>query len=141
MQVVMRPEGLTHALSCSCRKHQLFGVLRGCEFVAVKTAIEQVEDLRHKLHMMGILVDGPTKVFCDNESVFKSATKSEATHKKKHNAIAHCRTREAVAAGIVRMAWEDGSFDMADVLTKLLSAPRLHTFTSCILDWVPKWDF
>ena len=73
----------------------------------MKTAIEEVEGLHCKLRMMCILIDEPTTVFCDNELVFKSATRSEATLKKKHNTIAHHRTREAVAAGIVRMAWED----------------------------------
>ena len=73
----------------------------------------------YKLHMMGILINGPTNVFCDNELVFKSATRSKATLKKKHNAVAHHRTREAVAAGIVCIAWEDERFNLADILTAL----------------------
>ena len=113
----------------------------GSEFVAMKTAIEQVEGLRYKLRMMGIPIDGPTNVFCDNESVFKSATRSEATLKKKHNAIACHRTREAVAAGIVRIAWEDGRFNLADVLTKLLPGPRLRTLIGCIPDLISKTGF
>ena len=105
----------------------------GSEFVAMKTAIEQVEGLRYKLRMMGIPIDGATDVFCDNESVFKNATHPESTLKKKHNAIAYHRTREAIAAGIVRVAWEDGRFNLADVLTKLLPGPRLRELVSCIL--------
>jgi hypothetical protein len=105
----------------------------GSEFVAMKTAIEQIEALRYKLRMMGIPVDGPTSVFCDNESVFKNVTKPESTLKKKHNAIAYHRVREAVAAGIVRIAWEDGRFNLADVLTKLMPGPRLRQLISCIL--------
>ena len=54
--------------------------------------------------------------------------------KKKHNAIAYHRTREAVAAGIVRIAWEDGRFNLADALTNLLAGPRLRQLISCILD-------
>ena len=84
--------------------------------------------------MMGIPLDGPTNVFCDNESVFKNATRPESTLKKKHNAIAYHRVREAVAAGVVRIAWEDGRFNLADVLTKLLSGPHLKELISCILD-------
>ena len=57
-----------------------------------------------------------------------------AAIKKKHNAIAYHRTREAVAAGIVRIAWEDGRFNLADVLTKLLPGPRLKQLIGCILD-------
>ena len=106
----------------------------GSEFVAMKTAVEQVEAMRYKLRMMGVPVDGPTNVFCDNESVFKNATRTESTLKKKHNAIAYHRTREAIAAGIIRVAWEDGRFNIADVLTKLLAGPKLRQLISCILD-------
>ena len=83
--------------------------------------------------MMGVPVDGPTSVFCDNESVFKNSTRPESTLKKKHNAIAYHRTREAIAAGIVRVAWEDGRFNLADVLTKLMPGPKLRDLVSCIL--------
>jgi hypothetical protein len=76
----------------------------GSEFVAMKTAIEQIEALRCKLQMMGIPLDGSTSVFCDNESVFENATRPESALKKKHNAIACHRVREAVAAGIVHIA-------------------------------------
>jgi hypothetical protein len=105
----------------------------GSEFVAMKTAIEQVEAMRYKLRMMGIPVDGSTNVFCDNESVFKNATRPESTLKKKHNAIAYHRTREAIAASIVRIAWEDGRFNIADVLTKLMPGPKLRELISNIL--------
>ena len=105
----------------------------GSEFVAMKTAIEQIEGLRYKCRMMGIPLDGPTNVFCDNESVFKNSTRPESTLKKKHNAIAYHRTREAVASGIVRLAKEDGRFNLADVLTKLMPGPKLKQLISCIL--------
>ena len=65
----------------------------GSEFVAMKTAVEQVEVLRYKHRMMGVPVDRPTSVFCDNESIFKNSTQPESTLKKKHNAIAYYRTR------------------------------------------------
>ena len=69
------------------------------------------------MRMMGVQVDGPTNVFCDNESVVKNSTKPESTLKKKHSAIAYHRVREAQAAGIVRIAKEDGETNLADVLT------------------------
>lgn len=70
--------------------------------------------------MFGIPLDGPTNVFCDNEAVTKNATIPESTLKKKHNSIAYHRTREAVAAGTIRVTKEDGTTNLADVLTKLL---------------------
>ena len=105
----------------------------GSEFVAMRNAIEQIEAFRYKLRMMGVPIDGATNVFCDNEAVFKNATKPESTLKKKHNAIAYHRTREAQAAGMVRIAWEDGNFNLADVLTKLLPGPKLRHLMGYIL--------
>jgi hypothetical protein len=40
-------------------------------------------------------------MFCDNESVVKNSTRPESMLKKKHNAIAYHRVREAQAARIV----------------------------------------
>jgi hypothetical protein len=105
----------------------------GSEFVTMKTAVEHIEAFRYKLRMMGIPVEGPTNVFCDNEAVFKNASKPESTLKKKHNSIAYHRTREAQAAGICRIAWESGKFNIADVLTKLLPGPRLRELIQHVL--------
>jgi hypothetical protein len=80
----------------------------GSEFIAMKTAIEQIEALRYKLRMMGIPIVGPANVFCDNEAVFKNSAFSEYTVKMKHNLITYHRTREAQAAGTVHIAWEPG---------------------------------
>ncbi len=85
-----------------------------------------VEGLCYKLRMMGVQVDGPANVFCDHESVVKKTTKPELTLKMKHYAIAYHREREAQAAGIVRIAKEDGETHLADVLTKCLPGPRLR---------------
>jgi hypothetical protein len=83
--------------------------------------------------MMGVEVDGPTNVFCDNEAVVCNATRPESTLKKKHNAIAYHRAREAQAAGIVRIAKEDGVTNLADLFTKLLAGPRLRELSGKVL--------
>ena len=66
----------------------------------MKTAAEQIKGLQYKLCMMGIPIDGPTKVFCDRETIFCNATMPESPFKKKHNAIAFHHTPEAQVAGI-----------------------------------------
>ncbi len=50
----------------------------------------------------------------------KNAIYPESTLKKKRNSIAYHRTREAVAAGTIRVTKEDGKTNLADVLTKRL---------------------
>ena len=93
----------------------------GSEFVAMRISVELIEALRYKLRMFGIPIDGPTNVFCDNEAVTKNVIHPESTLKKKHNAIAYHRSREAVAAGTIRVTKEDGKTNLADVLTKPLA--------------------
>jgi hypothetical protein len=75
--------------------------------------------------MMGIPIEGPANVFCDNKAVFKNSAFPESTVKKRHNSIAYHQTREVQAAGTVRIAWESGDTNRADILTKLLAGPRL----------------
>ena len=72
---------------------------------------------------MGIMVDLPTNIFCDNMSVVNNASRPELTLSKKHNQICFHRAREAVAAGICRVGWVDGIENLADLFTKVL--PKL----------------
>jgi hypothetical protein len=41
----------------------------GAELVATRIAVELIESLRYKLRMFGIPLQGPTIIYCDNESV------------------------------------------------------------------------
>jgi hypothetical protein len=95
----------------------------GSEFIAMKTAVEMIEALRYKLRMFGIPIDGPANVFCDNEAVYKNTSRPESVLKKKHHSIAYHRSREAVAAGVIRVAKEDTKTNLSDLFTKLMSAP------------------
>ena len=57
----------------------------GAEFFALHIATELIISLRYKLRMFGIPIDGPSSVFCDNESVYKNDAFSDSILKKKHN--------------------------------------------------------
>jgi hypothetical protein len=105
----------------------------GSEFIAMKTAIEQVESLRYKLWKMGIPISGPTSVYTDNQSVFKNATSPESVLKKKNNLIAYHRTREDQASKTVQVTWEPGDTNMLDILTKVMPGPRMRTLVRMIL--------
>jgi hypothetical protein len=103
-----------------CSVHCLCRVLHGAE------SIEMIEGLRYKLCMMGIPIDGPTSVFCDNAAVVRNSTVPESVLKKKHNAIAYHRAREAVAAGTIRIAKEDGETNLSNLLMKYVPGQRLR---------------
>ncbi len=91
----------------------------GSEFVAMKTAIEMIEGLRYKLRMMGVAIQGPMSIFCDNNSVMKNAVNPESTLKKRHNAIAYHRVQESIAAKTVRVAKKPGKMNLGGHLNKV----------------------
>jgi hypothetical protein len=105
----------------------------GSECIAAKIAVELIEGLRYKLRMFGVPIDGPANMYCDNNSVVTSSTKPESTLKKKHNAIAYHKVREAVAQGTIRIAKEPGLTNLADILTKPLPGPRMRQLIQHIL--------
>ena len=102
----------------------------GSKFIAMKTAVEQVESLQYKLRMYGVPLEGPTNMFCDNEVVFKNASIPDSTLKKKHTSICYHRCREAVASRTVWVAKEGTLTNLSDLFTKPLS----HATREAILD-------
>ena len=90
------------------------------EMVALSIISEKIIDLRYKLRMFGIPIDGYANVFCDNEAVYKSTSFADSTLKKKHNSVAYHKIRECTAAGILVVHKEDTGSNLADILTKSL---------------------
>ena len=90
----------------------------------MKNAVELIEALRYKLRMFGVLVDGPTKIFCDNEAVTKNCSDPTSMLNKKHHLIAYHSNREAVAVGTFRITKEDTDTKLSDLFKKLLSQIR-----------------
>ena len=70
--------------------------------------------------MMGVPIDGPTYVYCDNMSVVHNTTSPESMLKKKSNSIAYHAVREAVAMGEILIAHIRTDDNIADVMTKVL---------------------
>eukprot|EP00978_Attheya_sp_CCMP212_P009366 scaffold22126_cov59-Attheya_sp.AAC.1 len=94
----------------------------GSEFVAMKTAAEQIMALHYKLRMFGIPIDGPANVFRDNKVVVTnlSIPTSTSTIKKKHLSICFHLVRSYCAAVGMRVTKENGKANLSDILTKLM---------------------
>jgi Reverse transcriptase (RNA-dependent DNA polymerase) len=92
----------------------------GSELVAARIAIELIQELRYKLRMLGIPVTTSTSMYGDNMSVILNTTVPSSQLKKKHNAIAYHRVREAIAGKIVTLQHIPSTDNIADVLTKPL---------------------
>ena len=96
----------------------------GSEFLALREATKMIIGLRYKLRAMGIPIDGPSSIFCDNNSVVISSTMPESRLKKKHNALAYHKVREAIAAGITQITHVSSGENIADLFTKSLVAAK-----------------
>jgi hypothetical protein len=92
--------------------------------LSMKNAVEMIEALGFKLQMFGVPIEGPANAFCDNEAVCKNTTRPKSTLIKKHHSITYHQSREAVAAGTVRVSKEDALTNLADIFTKTMAAPK-----------------
>jgi hypothetical protein len=90
----------------------------GSEFVAARTAIEQIIANRIAFRYLGVEVIGTTHLFGDNESVITSGTIPQSTLNKRHVALSFDRVRESIAAGIVSFHHVCTKDNPADVLSK-----------------------
>ena len=70
--------------------------------------------------MFGVKINGPARIFCDNESVVKSSSFPESSLKNKHCSVAYHKIREAVAAGKILIYYESTNTNLADLFTKVL---------------------
>jgi hypothetical protein len=111
-------------MACSKRQNSAEGSTYGSELVAMRQAIDLVKGLRCKLRMFGIPTKSPTDVFCDNESVFKNVSVPESVLSRKQHSVSCHAAREAVAAGIVRIAKENTLTNLSDVFTKTQNEPK-----------------
>ena len=56
----------------------------GAEFRPLKTVVKMVEELKYKLRMFGVPIDGPTITFCDNERLYRNTVLPESALNEKH---------------------------------------------------------
>jgi hypothetical protein len=76
--------------------------------------------------MLGIPLEGPTKLYGDNMAVILNTTVPSSQLNKKPNAVAYHRVREAIAAGIVTFRHISTKLNLADCLTKPLSTEQFQ---------------
>ena len=107
----------------------------GSEYVAGRTCVEQVIDLRLTLRYLGVPIEGPSYVFGDNETVCKTGSQPHSRLQKRHNALSYHRVREAVAAGIIRLYHIAGDTNPADILSKHWDYASIWSTLKPLLFW------
>ena len=105
----------------------------GSEFVAMKQCCEYIRDLRYKLRMMSIPVEGPTYIYGDIQSVLANTTIPDSTLKKKSQSIAYHYVREGVARDEWRTSYVNTHDNEADLLTKQLPHGEMRNGFVCNL--------
>ena len=94
---------------------------------------DKIVELRLKCKSVGLALDGPADVYCDNQGVVKNTSIPKSTLSKKHNAVNYHIVREAVAADVMRVGKEDTNTNLADALTKMLPYSRKRELLGCLL--------
>ena len=107
----------------------------GSEYVAARTATEQIIDLRNTFRYLGVPIDTPTMMFGDNETVVNTASVPHSKIMKRHNALSYHRTREAIAAKILQFHHIPGADNPADILSKHWDYPSIWSQLRPLLFW------
>jgi hypothetical protein len=90
----------------------------GSEFIAVRTTIDQIVDLRKSLCYLGIPIREKSYVFGDNKTVIDASSTPHAKLHIRHNALSfHC-VQEAAVSKYVMIFHLPGEYNPADILSK-----------------------
>jgi hypothetical protein len=71
------------------------------------------------LRSLGVDLDGPTLMLDDNMTFTSNTLVPSSVLKKKHNAIAYHRVREAIAAKVMRFAYVMSEETIREILKKV----------------------
>ncbi|CAJ1931198.1 unnamed protein product [Cylindrotheca closterium] len=107
----------------------------GSEFVAARTCVEQIMDLRYTLRYLGVPIQGRSYMFGDNESVVNSSSRPDAKLHKRHDALSFHRVREAVASNKLSFIHMDGDKNPADILSKHWGYQQVWPQLRTLLFW------
>ena len=107
----------------------------GSEFVAARTCVEQIIELRSTLRYLGVPIHNKSNMFGDNQSVVNSSMQVHAKLHKRHNMLSFHRVHESIAAGIVNFLYIPGQLNPADLLSKHWGYAQVWTQLKALLFW------
>ena len=107
----------------------------GSEYVAARTASEQIMDLRLTFRYLGVPVHGATLMFGDNETVVNTASIPHSRLVKRHNALSYHYVRHGIAAGAIRFHHMRGEDNPADILSKHWGYQKVWSQLKPLLFW------
>ena len=105
------------------------------EFVAARTAVERLMELRLTLRYLGVPIRDTDYVFGDNKSVVYSSTIPHGKISKRHNMLSYHRVRESIASKITTFIYILGEINPADILSKHWGYSQIWSVLKPILFW------
>lgn len=90
----------------------------GLEFMAARTAMEQIMDLRLTIHYLGIPIKTMTYLFGDNNTVVDSSMFPHSRLHIHHQMLSFHWVRENIAAKVIHFVHIPGMVNPADILSK-----------------------
>ena len=107
----------------------------GSEFVAGRTCVEQIIELRYLFRYLGVPIREKSYMFGDNESMVNSSTRVHAKLHKRHTILSFHKVRQAVAAGYVDLHHIAGDLNPSDILSKHWGYSQVWTRLKTLLFW------
>ena len=108
----------------------------GSEFVATRTAVDQIIDICTTLRYLGVPIRDKSYMFGDNRSVVTSSTIPNSTISKRHHLASYHRVREAIAAKYISFRWKDGKSNPSDILSKHWEFATVWPMLKPVLFWM-----
>jgi hypothetical protein len=113
-------------------KLQVVTALSSCEaeYVALTEAVKEMLWLVMHFRALGVELEVPIFIFGDNTAAIALAKNPVFHQRTKHIDIKHHFLREHIKAGTIKLMYVDTKQNVADVLTKLTSAPVFNSLVS-----------
>ena len=108
------------------------------EFVATKTATEQIVELRQTLRYLGVPIKSKAYIFGDNKSVVTRSMVPHSLLSKMLNILSYHRVRQAIAAKGLVFHWCDSSQNESDILSKHWEFSKLFHIIRDLFDFKGK---
>ena len=105
----------------------------GSEFVASKTATEQIIDLKHTLRYLGVPIRTKSYLFGDNRSLVTSSTLPHSKLDKRHNILTYHRVRDATVSNILAYHWIQTGYNHSEMLSKHWDHPSVYNMIMKLL--------
>ena len=107
----------------------------GSEFMAARTSMEQIIELRTTLRYLVVPIQGTSYMFGDNKMVTDSSINPASKLNKRHVILSYHCVCEAIAARIVYFTFIHGKDNPANILSKAWGYSSIWPLLKTLLCW------